>query len=324
MSRRILFSVVVVALAASASSAALAQTYPSKPIRMMVHFPPGGPTDLVARMIGQKMTETWGQQVIVENRPGAGGIVGVESVVRSAPDGYNLAFATGGSMSITPALGKKLPYNVFTDLTPISLVVINPQLLVLHPSLPATSIRELIKLGKAQPGKINYASVGPGSPQHLGMEMLKHMTGIDMVHIPYKGTAPAITDVLAGHVSLMFNSMPSVLQHTKTGRLRGIAVSTSRRSAAAPEIPTVAESGVPGFNYATWYGVLGPAGVPKDIVTKLNAEIVRILKDKDVAQRLVREGAEPAPGTPEEFAKHMRSEYDQWRKTIAAAKLRID
>jgi tripartite-type tricarboxylate transporter receptor subunit TctC len=154
--------------------------------------------------------------------------------------------------------------------------------------------------------------------------MLKHMTGIDMVHIPYKGTAPAITDVLAGHVSLMFNSMPSVLQHTRTGRLRGIAVSTSTRSAAAPEIPTVAESGVPGFSYATWYGVLAPAGVPKDIVTKLNAEIVRILKDKDVAQRLVREGAEPAPGTPEEFAKYMRGEYDQWRKTIAAAKLKID
>ncbi|HYH41127.1 MAG TPA: tripartite tricarboxylate transporter substrate binding protein [Burkholderiales bacterium] len=303
---------------------AFAQAYPAKAIRMIVHFPAGGPTDLVARAVGQKLNEAWGQPVIIENRPGAGGIVGVETVVRAAPDGYTLLFATGGSMSITPAIGTKTSYDVFKDLTPISLVVINPQLLVLHPSLPASSVKELIKFAKAKPGQINYASVGPGSPQHLGIEMLKHMTGIDMVHIPYKGTAPAMTDVLAGHVSLMFNSMPSVLQYAKTGRLKGIAVSTARRSAAAPEIPTVAESGVPGFQYATWYGVLGPAALPKDITTKLNAEIVRILKDKELAQRLAREGAEPAPGTPEELAKYMRSEYDQWRKTIAAAKLKID
>ena len=306
------------------SSAAFAQTYPAKPIRMVVHFPPGGPTDLVARTIGQKMTETWGHQVIVDNRPGAGGIVGVESVVRAPPDGYTLLFATGGSMSITPAIGTRTSYDVFKDLAPISLVVINPQILVLHPSVPANSVKELIKLAKSKPGQINYASVGPGSPQHLGMEMFKHMTGVDMVHIPYKGTAPAITDVLAGHVSLMFNSMPSVLQYTRIGRLKGLAVSTARRSPAAPEIPTVAEAGVPGFQYATWYGILGPAAMPKDIVAKLNAEVVRILKDKDVAGRLVREGAEPAPGTPEDLAKYMRSEYDQWRKTIAAAKLKLD
>ena len=306
------------------SSAAWAQTYPAKPIRMVVHFPAGGPTDLVARTIGQKFTEAWGQQVVIDNRPGAGGVVGVEAVVRAPPDGYTLLFATGGSMSIAPALIAKLPYNVFTDLAPIGLVVINPQILVLHPSVPANSVRELVKLAKAKPGQINYASVGPGSPNHLGVEMLKFMTGIDLVHIPYKGTAPAVTDVLAGHVSLMFNSMPSVLQHVKSGRLKGIAVGSAKRSPAAPNIPTVAESGVPGFEYVTWYGLFAPAATPKDLITKLNSELVRALNDKDVAQRLEREGAEPAPGTPEQLAKYMRSEHEQWKKTIAAAKIKID
>ena len=313
-----------VAALALCAAPATAQTYPVKPIRMIVHFPPGGPTDLVARAIGQKMTESWGQQVIVDNRPSAGGVIGVEAAVRAAPDGYTLLFATGGSMSIAPALGTKLPYNVFTDLAPISLVVINPQILVLHPSVTANSVGELVKLAKAKPGQINYASVGPGSPNHLGVEMLKFMTGIDMVHIPYKGTAPAITDVLAGHVSLMFNSMPSVLPHVRAGKLKGIAVGSAKRSPAAPDIPTVAESGVPGFQYVTWYGIFGPAALPKNIVAKLNGEIVRILQDKELAQRLAREGAEPAPGTPDALAKFMRAEHDQWKKTIAAAKIKID
>ncbi|MDB5867510.1 MAG: transporter substrate-binding protein [Betaproteobacteria bacterium] len=314
----------MIAAAAALSVPAFSQTYPSKSIRMVVHFPPGGPTDLVARMVGQKLTEAWGQQVVIDNRPGAGGIVGVENVVRAAPDGYTLLFATGGSMAVTPAVGTRLPYNVFTDLAPISLVVINPQILVLHPSLPVSSVRELIRFAKGKPGQINYASVGPGSPQHLGMEMMKSMAGIDLVHIPYKGTAPAVTDLLGGQISLMFNSMPSVLPYTRSGRLRGIAVSSAKRSAAAPEIPTVAEAGVPGFDYVTWYGVYAPAATPKDIVGKLNAEIVRGLQDKAVAERLVREGAEPAPGTPEMLGKFMRAEYDQWKKTIAAAKLKLD
>jgi tripartite-type tricarboxylate transporter receptor subunit TctC len=302
---------------------ASAQTYPVKPIRIVVHFPPGGPTDLVARAVGQKLTEAWGQQVIVDNRPGAGGVVGVDAVVRSAPDGYTILFATGGSMSIAPAIGIKASYNVFTDLAPISLLVINPQILVLHPSLPANSVRELVKLAKSKPASINYASVGPGSPNHLGMELLKYMTGIDMTHIPYKGTAPAVTDVLAGHVSLMFNSMPSVLPHVRSGRLKGIAVSSAKRTPAAPEIPTVGES-VPGFEYVTWYGLFAPVAVPKEIIAKLNAEVVRILQDKEVAQRFASEGAEPAPGTPEQLAKFMRAEHEQWKKTIAAAHLKLN
>jgi tripartite-type tricarboxylate transporter receptor subunit TctC len=302
---------------------AVAQNYPVKPIRIVVHFPPGGPTDLVARAIGQKLTEAWGQQVIVDNRPGAAGIIGVEAVVRSAPDGYTLAFATGGSMSIAPALGTKLPYNVFSDLAPISLLVINPQILVLHPSVPANSVRELVKLAKSKPGQLNYASVGPGSPNHLGVEMLKSMTGIDLVHIPYKGTAPAVTDVMAGHCSLMFNSMPSVLPQVKAGRLKGIAVGSAKRSPAAPDIPTVAES-VPGFEYVTWYGLFAPAATSKEIVAKLNAEVVRILNDKEIARRFSSEGAEPAPGTPDQLAKFMRSEFEAWKKTIAAAKIKLD
>jgi tripartite-type tricarboxylate transporter receptor subunit TctC len=293
-------------------------------MRMIVHFPAGGPTDLVARTLAQKWSEAWGQQVVVDNRPGAGGVVGVEMIVRAPPDGYSLLFATGGSMSITPALGTKLPYNVFTDLAPVSLVVINPQLLVVHPSVPVNSVRDLIRLAKSKPGQINYASVGVGSPNHLGMELLKHMAGIDMVHIPYKGTAPALTDVLSGQVSLMFNSMPSVLPHVREKRLKGIAVGSASRSPAAPDIPTVAESGVPGFNYVTWYGVFAPAATPKDIIAKLNAETVRVLQDKTVAQRLIHEGADPSPGTPEQLAKYMRAEYEQWKKTIAAAKLKVE
>jgi len=313
------------ALAVSATVfGALAQSYPTKPLRMVVHFPPGGPTDLVARLIGQEINKAWGQQVVIDNRPGAGGIVGVEMIVRAPADGYNLLFATGGSMSIAPAVYSKLPYNVFNDLAPVSLVVINPQILVAHPSLPAGTVKELIALAKSRPGQINYASVGPGSPQHLGVEMMKYMTGIDMVHIPYKGTAPAITDVLAGHVSLMFNSMPTVLPLINSKKLKGLAVSSAKRSAAAPDVPTISEAGVPGFSYATWYGVLAPAATPKDIIAKLNTEIVRIVGAKDMTERLLREGSEPQPGTPDQLAKFMRAEYEQWRKTVAAAKIRID
>ena len=211
----------------------VAQTYPVKPMRIIVHFPPGGPTDLVARSVGQKLTETWGQQVIVDNRPGAGGVIGVEAVVRAAPDGYTILFATGGSMSIAPAIGIKAPYNVFTDLTPISLLVINPQILVAHPSVPANTISELVKFAKAKPGQINYASVGPGSPNHLGVEMLKYMAKIDMVHVAYKGGGPAMTDLLAGQVQLQFSSIPTVLAHVKNGGHEGCALARSVAAAHA-------------------------------------------------------------------------------------------
>jgi tripartite-type tricarboxylate transporter receptor subunit TctC len=311
-------------LLAATTQHALAQTYPAKPIRIVVHFPPGGPTDLVARAVGQKLNEAWGQQVIVDNRPGAGGVIGVDIVVRAAPDGYTLLLGTGGSMAIAPAIGYKAPYNVFKDLAPISLLVINPQLLVAHPSLPARSIKELIALAKSKPGQINYASVGPGSPQHLGMEMLKSSARVDMTHIPYKGTAPAITDILAGNVSLMFNSMPSVLPHVDAGKLRGIAVSSAKRSQARPDIPTVAEAGVPGFDYVTWYGLFAPAATPRDVIAKINAEVVKMLAAPELSKRFASMGAEPESTTPEQLAKYMRNEYENWVKVIKAANIRLE
>ncbi|HTE15092.1 MAG TPA: tripartite tricarboxylate transporter substrate binding protein [Burkholderiales bacterium] len=302
----------------------LAQNYPVKPVRMIVHFPPGGPTDIVARAVAQKLTDAWGYQFVIDNRPSAGGIVGVELVARAVPDGYTLLFGTGGSMAITPALDRKLPYDVARDFAPISLVVINPQILVFHPAFPPNSVKDLIAYAKTRPGTINYASVGPGSPQHLGVEMLKSMTGIDLVHIPYKGTAPAMTDVLAGQIPLMFNSMPTVLQHIKSGKLKGIAVGSAKRSPAMPDIPTVAESGVTGFDYVTWYGMFAPAATPKPVVAKLNAEVVKMLSEREMSQRLAVQGADPAPSTPEQLGRYRLEEENRWRKVIKSANLKLD
>ncbi|MEQ1774060.1 MAG: tripartite tricarboxylate transporter substrate binding protein [Burkholderiales bacterium] len=304
--------------------AANAQNYPSKPVRMIVHFPPGGPTDIVARAVAQKLTDAWGYQFVIDNRPSAGGIVGVELVARAVADGYTLLFGTGGSMAIMPALGMKLPYDVVRDFAPISLVVINPQILVFHPGFPPGSVKEFIAYAKARPGQINYASVGPGSPNHLGMEMLKSMAGIDLVHIPYKGTAPAMTDVLAGQIPMLFNSMPTVLPHVKSGKLKGIAVGSAKRSPAAPDIPTVAESGVPGFDYVTWYGMFAPAATPKPVITKLNAAVVKILGEREMSQRLAVQGADPSPSTPEQLARYRVEEENRWRKVIKSANLKLD
>lgn len=316
---------VAMLLAASASWVG-AQNFPTKSLRMIIHFPAGGPTDFVGRALAQKLGEAWKQQIIVENRPGAGGIIGVETVLRAPADGYTLLFATSGSLALAPALTPKLPYDVFTDLAPITLVVINPQILVVHPSLPVHSVRELIKLAKSQPGKINYASVGPGSPNHMGMELLKSMAGIDMLHVPYKGTSPAITDLLSGRVSLLFNSMPSVLPHIKSGRLRAIAVGSAKRSPAVPDIPTVAESDprLKGFQYVTWYALLAPAATPKDVIAKINADSVKILSQPEMVQKLSSQGAEPAPGTPEDLSKFMRNEYESWKKVIKTANIRLE
>jgi tripartite-type tricarboxylate transporter receptor subunit TctC len=311
------------ALAQPASTGS-GQAYPVKPVRMIVHFPPGGPTDIVARAVGQKLTEAWGHQFIIDNRPSAGGIIGVELVARAVPDGYTLLFGTGGSMAIMPALGTKLPYDVNKDFAPVSLVVINPQILVFHPSFPPNSVKDLIAYAKARPGKVNYASVGPGSPNHLGVEMLKSMTGIDLVHIPYKGTAPAMTDVLAGQIPLMFNSMPTVLQHIKAGKLKGVAVGSAKRSPAMPDTPTVAESGVPGFDYVTWYAMFAPAATAKPIIAKLNAEVVKMLSERDMSQKLAAQGADPSPSTPEQLGRYMLEEQNRWRKVIKSANLKLD
>lgn len=307
-----------------ASIVASAQNYPVKPIRLIVPYPPGGPTDLVGRSLGQKLTEAWGQQVVVENRAGAASAIGTEVAARAAADGYTLLLGTSAGFCINPALGGKLPYDPERDFAPISRLVINPQILVVHPSLPVHTLTALIALAKSRPGQINYASVGNASPQHLGMEMLKSMTGIDMLHVPYKGTAPAVTDILAGHVSLMFNSMPSVLPQVRSGKLRGIGVGSARRSPAAPEIPTVAESGVPGFEYVTWYGLYAPANTPRELINRLHAQVVKILAEPETSQRFASQGAEPSSSTPDQLAQYRRAEFERWRKLIAGMNLRLE
>ena len=312
------------AVHAAQPAAKPAVSYPTKPIRIVVTYPPGGPTDIVARAVGQKLTEAWAQPVVIDNRAGAGGIVGTEVVARAVPDGYTLLLGTSAGLAINPALNSKLPYNAFTDFAPISLIVINPQILVFNASFAPNSVKELIQFAKARPGQINYASVGPGSPNHLGMELLKSMAGIDIVHIPYKGTSPAVTDLLTGQVSLMFNSMPSVLPQVRAGKLKGIAVGSAKRSQAAPEIPTVAEAGVPGFEYVTWYGLFAPAATPKEIVAKLHGEMVRMLGERELAQRFASQGAEPASTTPAELAKFMRAEHERWKQVIKSGRIKVD
>ena len=302
--------------AVAAPAAAAGPAYPNKPIRIVVTYAPGGSTDVVARLLANPLTEILGQQIVIDNRGGAGGIIGTEIVARAAPDGYTLLFGTSAGLTINPLLQRKLPYIVERDFAPISLVVVNPQVLVAYPGLAANTIAELIKLARSRPGQINYASPGVGSPNHMGMELLKAMTGIDLVHVPYKGGAPASTDLIAGQISLLFNSIPSVLQHMRSGRLKALAVGSAVRSPAIPEIPTVAEAGVPGFEYATWYGLLAPARTPREIIARLNAAAGKALLAPELAQPLRAQGSEPRPTTPEELARFMRVEHSRWERVV--------
>ncbi len=303
---------------------AQAQAYPTKAIRWIVTYPPGGPTDFVARAIGAKLTEAWGQQVVIDNRAGAGGVIGTDLAAKAVPDGYTLLFGTSAGLTINPALVSKLPYDPVRDFAPVSLLVINPQILVVNNSVPVGSVKELIAYAKSRPGQLNYASVGQGSPNHLGMELLKALTGIAMLHVPYKGTGPAVTDLLGGQVQLMFNSMPLVLPLVKGGKLKGLAVGSAQRSPAVPDLPTVAEAGVPGFENVTWYGMFAPAKTHKDVVAKLNVQVVKILGDPEMAQRMASQGAEPRTTTPDELARFMRVESERWKKVIKTAGIKLE
>jgi tripartite-type tricarboxylate transporter receptor subunit TctC len=303
------------------ATCAVAQTYPSKPLRIVITFPAGGPTDVIVRAIGQKLTERWGPAIVIDNRGGAGGIVGTEIVARAAPDGYTLLVGTAGGMSINPALHRNLAYGPFRDFASVGMLVVNPQILVIHPAVAAKTVKELVAAAKGNPNQFNFASAGTGTATHLGLELFKLAAGIEVVHVPYKGGAPAITDLIAGQVHMLFVSIPSVLPHVRAGRLRGIAVSSARRSASAPDVPTVAESGYPGFEYSNWNALFAPAGTPRAIVTQINTEVVRILKDPDVSQRLTAQGADPAPGTPESLARYMRDDHERWKKVIKAARI---
>ena len=306
------------------ASAFAADNYPTKPVRFVITFPAGGPTDTVVRLVGERLTQEWGHPMIIDNRGGAGGIVGSEIVARAAPDGYTFLVGTAGGMTINPALQTKLPYDPFRDFTPVGMLVTNPQILVAHPSVAAKNVKELVAWAKGNPGKLNFASAGTGTATHLGLELFKLTTGIDAVHVPYKGGAPATTDLIAGQVQLLFVSIPSVLPHVKGGRLRALAVSTAKRSASAPEVPTVAESGYPGFDYSNWNALFAPARTPAAIVKKVNASVVNALRQPDIAQKLTAQGADPAPGTPDQLARYMRADHERWKKVIRTAGIKPD
>jgi len=300
----------------------VAQSYPSKPIRFIVPFPPGGGNDVMARTVGQKLTEAFGQQLVIDNRAGAGGTIGAETAAHAVPDGYTLFLGGVASHGINPNLKAKLPYDPVRDFAPISLIASSPLVLVVHPSVPVKSIKELVQFAKARPGTLNFASNGTGGSSHLAAEMFKMMTGADMVHVPYKGLSPALTDLLSGQVQLMFSSTVAIMPQVRAGRLRPLAMTGAKRSPAMPEIPTVAESGVPGYETASWYGVLAPAGTPRSIIDKLSREIVKITHMPDVRERMTSEGAEPAGNTPEEFAAHIKRELARWAKVIKQARIR--
>ncbi|HEY8553451.1 MAG TPA: tripartite tricarboxylate transporter substrate binding protein [Burkholderiales bacterium] len=301
-----------------------ADDYPSKPIKMVVPFPPGGTTDILARIVGQELTKAWGQQVVIENRAGAGGNIGSDIVAKAAPDGYTLLMGTVGTHGINMSLYKKMPYDAVKDFQPITVVAAVPNILVVHPSVPVHSVKELVDYAGKNPGKLSFASSGNGTSIHLSGELFKTLTGVQMTHVPYKGSAPAITDLLGGQVHLMFDNMPSAFPHVQAGKLRALAVTTAQRAAAAPDLPTIAEAGVPGYEATSWFGVLAPAGVPRPIVEKLYREIARILKDPQVSKEMRARGAEPVGNTPDEFAAYIKAEIEKWRKVVEASGAQVD
>ena len=301
-----------------------AQEYPTKPIRLVITYPPGGNTDLVGRALALKLGEFMGQQVVVDNRGGAGGVLCSMITAQSAPDGYTIMLGTSAGMVINPLLSRKLTYDPVRDFAPVSMVVIVPQLLVINPQLPVKNVRELIAFAKAKPGYLNAGSSGVGTPNHFGTELLKWLAGVDIVHVPYKGGAPALTDLLGGQIQMAFSSVPAVLPHIKAGRLVALGVGSAKRSPALPNIPTIAEAGVPGYEYTTWYGIFAPAKTPRTLIARLNAEIVKAMETPDIKDRFTALGGDPDPGTPEELRAYMANESAKWAKIIKAANIRVE
>lgn len=301
-----------------------AQGYPTKTIRLVVTSPPGGSQDFLARLLGQALAPVLGQQVLVDNRTGASGIIGIDHVAKAAPDGYTLLLGGGGPMTIVPALHGKVPFDPLRDFAPITLVAAGSFGLALHPSVPAKSVRELVALAKAKPRALNYGSSGAGASPHIAGELLKLTAQIDLVHVPYKGVGPALTDLIGGQIDLMFADVHLVAPHAKSGRLRVIAVTSPERSSVMPEIPTMSEAGVPGYAIGNWFGVLAPAGTAPEIVGRLNAEIGKILASASLRERFSAQGIEPRPSTPEQFSTHIRSELEKWRKLVKAANIKLE
>ena len=320
--------VALVALFAGSAPAALAQpsagpAYPTKPIRLIVPFPPGGGTDITARTIAHKLTERWGQQVVVDNRPGANGTIGVDLCAKAAPDGYTLTMISS-SHAVNVSLYTKLPYDLVKDLAPITQATSQPYSLVIHPSVPAKSVKELIALGKAKPGSLNDGSSGAGGLSHLSGALLASLAGINMVHIPYKGGVLAMNDVIAGQIQMLFGTLLLTSPHVKAGKLRALAVTAVKRAPAAPELPTMVEAGVAGYEVTQWYGVLAPAKVPTAVVHKLSEEIARVLHEPDVKPRLAADGSDAVGNTPEQFGAHVRAEVARWSKLVKQIGLKAD
>ena len=318
-----LVSAILTALIAFGGSA-LAQTWPAKPVRLIVPYPPGGSADILARAIGQKLADGIGQSVVIDNRPGAGTAIGAEAAARSAPDGYTIMLGTVSSHAINPALNPTLKYDPVKDFAPVSLVASIPFALVVHPSLPVNTVKELVALAKAKPAALNFSSAGNGTSNHLAGELFKSMTGTYMVHIPYKGSAPALNDLIAGQVQLMFDLVLTTAPHVRSGAVRAIAVTGRERSSALPGVPTVAESGVPGYEVSAWFGFFAPAGTPAAIVTALNAETVKAMRLPDLRDRLASQGADAVTDTPEQFAAYVKEELGKWTRVVKASGMKAD
>ena len=305
---------VVAMLAAQGTFAA--DTFPTRPMRLIIPFPPGGGTDIMGRMVAQRLNDAFGMPVVVDNRGGAAGIIGTEMAARANPDGHTLMIGSVSTICINPSLHKNLAFDPVKDLAPISLVASTPSLLVVGSTLPVKSVKELIALAKAKPGQLHYATPGSGSSSHLGTELFKQVAGVNIQHVPYKGTGPAVTDLISGQVSMFITNMPSVLPMVKAGRVRALAVTSLQRSTLAPDLPTVAESGIPGFEVIVWYGVLAPAAVPKALLTRLNQEVRKMSDMQDVKDKLALLGAEAMSSTPEAFAQRIRDELSKWGKIV--------
>jgi tripartite-type tricarboxylate transporter receptor subunit TctC len=318
----ILFSIIVL-IAVIAASDVSAQNYPLKPIRLIVPFPPGGGADAIARIIGKNLAETLGQPIVIDNRAGAGGIIGLDIAAKAAPDGYTLLMAPSGPMVIHPSLHEKLSYDPSKDFAPISQIASTPLILVVRPSFPVKSVKELIQIAKASPGTLHFASVGKGGSSHLAAVMFMMMTVTNMVHVPYRGFSPALTALLSGEVQLMFAS-PAILPQVRSDKLLPLAVTSAKRSLALPEVSTIAESGVPGYETASWYGMLAPTRTPRTIIDRLNREIVKIMEVPDLRARLASEGADPVGNSPDEFTEYIKLEIARWSRIVKQARIQIN
>jgi len=315
--------VIVSVVLAAMPPLATAQAYPAKPIRWISPWPAGGANDIFSRAIGQRIGESLGQQVLVDNRPGAAGTIGSDIAAKAPADGYTLVMGSSPTHAIAPALYPALPYDPLRDFSAVTLVGSVPNVLVLHPSVPAKTVKEFIAVAKARPGKLNFASTGNGTSQHLSAELFKFMAGLDMVHIPYKGTAPALTELVAGQVDLAFENMPALIPHIQAGRLRALAVTTTKRSAVMPELPTIAEAALPGYDASVWFGVFAPAGTPRPVIDRLHGEILKALQTQDLKSRMIAMGTDVSGMGPDDFSAYVRKEIPKWANLVKAAGVKV-